>query len=166
MHYNLRTTTQQFVFGIFVTSIHLLLLKVSQEEIGTQINKQAWTLRCQIQVVESFDHYICDGQLFVLVSFLCISVSVTISVGIGSNASVIASLHVDHHIKCFSPCNHRPTCMGFKFKQQFSSGSEDNCILINNTGEDETNKEGEWIYYKSFVVSYCRGRAYHHHRSL
>ena len=51
--------------------------------------------------------------------------------------------------------------MGFKFKQQFLGESEDNCILIKNTGENETSKEGEWVYYKSFTVSYSKWeRAY------
>ena len=75
------------------------------------------------------------------------------SVGIGSNASVMASFHVDHLVKCFSHCNQQHACMGFKFKQKCTSEFEDNCILMNHIEEDETHS-GDWVYYKSIMVSF------------
>ena len=79
---------------------------------------------------------------------------VIISVGIGSNASVIASFHVDHHLNCFFHCCHQPTCMGYKIKETLLSQSNVNCVLMKNIEEDMgKGTEGEWVYYKAILVS-------------
>lgn len=94
------------------------------------------------------DKYIYIGKL--LFTFFMHGI---ISVGIGSNTSVIASFHVANNMNCFFHCCHEPTCTGYKFNEKFSSESDVNCVLMNNVEED-MEKGGEWVYYKAIMVSY------------